>query len=65
MHHHRHWLVRLAPLLDDRTPELRRRAAEVLDLLLAAPWAREPIAYVAYQHNSPDVVSTQGDGDGK
>ncbi|PNW84682.1 hypothetical protein CHLRE_03g154425v5 [Chlamydomonas reinhardtii] len=51
----KHWLVRLAPLLDDRTPELRRRAAEVLDLLLAAPWAREPIAYVAYQHNSPDV----------
>ncbi|KAG2454961.1 hypothetical protein HYH02_000787 [Chlamydomonas schloesseri] len=51
----KHWLVRLAPLLDDRTPELRRRAAEVLDLLLAAAWAREPIAYVAYQHNSPDV----------
>ncbi|KAG2440200.1 hypothetical protein HXX76_004312 [Chlamydomonas incerta] len=52
----KHWLVRLAPLLDDRTPELRRRAAEVLDQLLAAPWAREPIAYVAYQHNSPDVA---------
>ncbi|GLC37256.1 hypothetical protein PLESTB_001143100 [Pleodorina starrii] len=53
--HLKHWLVRLAPLLDDRTPDLRKRAADVLDTLLAAAWTREPINYVAYQHNSPDV----------
>ncbi|KXZ51447.1 CLASP protein [Gonium pectorale] len=53
----KHWLVRLAPLLDDRTPDLRKRAGEVLDCLLAVPWAREPINYVAYQHNNADVVA--------
>ncbi|GFR45537.1 hypothetical protein Agub_g6930 [Astrephomene gubernaculifera] len=51
----KHWLVRLAPLLDDRAPELRKRASDVMDALMAAPWAREPINYVAYQHNNADV----------
>ncbi len=48
----RSWLLRLAPLLEDRTPELRRRAVELMEGLVACSWAREPIAYVAYQHNT-------------
>ncbi|GIL71392.1 hypothetical protein Vretifemale_1954, partial [Volvox reticuliferus] len=54
--HLKHWLLRLAPLLDDRNLELRKRAADVLDALLATAWAREPITHLAYQHNSPDVA---------
>ncbi|GLI59247.1 hypothetical protein VaNZ11_001093 [Volvox africanus] len=54
--HLKHWLLRLAPLLDDRHPELRKRAADVLDALLATAWAREPITHLAYQHNSPEVA---------
>ncbi|KAG2490352.1 hypothetical protein HYH03_011154 [Edaphochlamys debaryana] len=56
--HLRHWLVRLAPLLEDRLPDLRRRAAEALEVLLGcggAP-AREAVNYVAYQHNSADAA---------
>ncbi len=51
--------MRLAPLLEDKSADLRRRAVELMEGLAAAPWAREPIAFVAYQHNSADMVRSR------
>lgn len=47
----RQWLLRMAPLLDDKDKELRHKANSVLAAMWEATWPREHIQYVAIVAN--------------